>query len=139
MKHYRYWKTSGSPILPPPPQMSFWLVLILNFFEVFILITVLTWSCRETGKCSLVSNCDPGRLPGCLWPLEILKVLISISLSPILCCFCFKLHLSVPRVGNNVNVSDTTDCYKHPWIMRWEYLDYVNNDSVYCIIFLKLL
>lgn len=23
--------------------------------------------------------------------------------------------------------------------MRWEYLDYVNNDSVYCIIVLKLL
>lgn len=121
------------------PKMSSWLVPIPNFFKVFILVTVLTWSCKETRKCSLVSSRDCGRLPGCLWPLEILTGLISISLSPGLCCFCFKLHLSISRVGDDANVSDTTDCYKHPWIMRWEYLDFLYNDSVYCIIALKLL
>lgn len=99
---------------------------------------MLTWNCKETRKCSLVSSPDCGRLPGCLWPLEILKVLISISLSPVL-CFCFKLHLSISRVGDDANVSDTTDCYKHPWIMRWVYLDFLNNDSVYFTIALKLL
>lgn len=71
------------------PKMSSWLVSIPNFFKVFILVTVLTWSCKETRKCSLVSSRDCGRLPGCLWPLEILKVLISISLSPVLLLFLF--------------------------------------------------